>query len=326
MVETLANSLGESTNSWGPDEDIWDFLMDYAKSAKPIAPVAVKDASKSPPVIAFINLKGGVAKTTTAVGTAMFLASKRKRVLVIDLDPQASASLMLVGEKKWKTLNANEQTLKTLFEDIIRGDKRFDIEKAIQKDVSDVYFWEGRIDLLASSVDIFEFQDRLLSAGEYTVAPVDYLRLVVEGKLSEYDYVLIDCPPNLGLFTKNGLRIATHYIIPTIPDSFSTYGIAQIVSLTQRFMEKIGREIKCLGVVATKVQENNDMHTSTMTRLEAETHAPFFKARFKQGVDITRASVYEDYKKSLYDKWKGNQDAHYDAFNQLVNEILEKLR
>lgn len=325
IVATLANSLKTSTNNWGPNEEIWDILLNYARMAKPLESIVEEPSPKVPPVIAFINLKGGVAKTTTAVGTAMFLAAKGKKVLVIDLDPQASASLMLVGEEKWKKLNTNCQTLKTLFEDVIRGEDEFDIESAIQTGVSDVSFGTGRIDLLASSVDIFEFQDRLLSAGEYTIAPVDYLRLAVEEKLPEYDYVLIDCPPNLGLFTKNGLRIASHYIIPTIPDSFSTYGIAQIVSLTKRFMEKIGREIQCLGVVATKVQENNDVHTATMTSLGAEKYAPFFKSYFKQGVDMTRASEYCRYKMSLTEKWKGNQGAHYYAFIHLVNEILQRL-
>ena len=88
-------------------------------------------------VISFINLKGGVAKTTTTVGTATLLAGEfSKKVLVVDLDPQTNCTTMLIGEEKWKELDDEGHTLATLFEDVIYETKRFDMDATLQKNVS----------------------------------------------------------------------------------------------------------------------------------------------------------------------------------------------
>ena len=91
-------------------------------------------------VIAFINLKGGVAKTTTTVAVAqMLVAEFRKRVLVIDLDPQTNATAILIGDDRWRQLNDQGQTIAQLFRDALNGEKKtFDITKAIQKNVGNV--------------------------------------------------------------------------------------------------------------------------------------------------------------------------------------------
>ena len=85
-------------------------------------------------VISFINLKGGVAKTTTTVGTATLLAGEYgKKVLVVDLDPQTNCTTMLIGEEKWKELDDNGYTLATLFDDVVNETKNFNINKIINK-------------------------------------------------------------------------------------------------------------------------------------------------------------------------------------------------
>lgn len=214
-------------------------------------------------IISTINLKGGVGKTTTAVALAeAFASEERRRVLVIDLDPQTNATVMLIGEDRWKEVNDEDQTLARLFKDGLEPDsKRFDVHKALQKDVggtrrarSTGRNERGRVDLLPSSIDLIDVQDRLASIPPgrfYANQPIDLLRRAVESILSDYDNVLIDCPPNLGIITLNGLRISTGYIIPTIPDVLSTYGIPQIVSRVSAFSEEVGEEITPLGTVKT---------------------------------------------------------------------------
>ncbi|MGD5588106.1 AAA family ATPase, partial [Xanthomonas citri pv. citri] len=152
--------------------------------------------------IALINLKGGVAKTTTTVALAETLSSTfGKRVLVIDLDPQTNATTMLIGEKRWAELNAKGWTLATLFKDALEPhNKSFDLKKTLQKGVSDVQ--GANVDLLPSSLDLIDVQDKLASAptGQfYSVTPIDLLRLAVKSILDDYDLVLVDCPPNLGI-------------------------------------------------------------------------------------------------------------------------------
>ena len=113
-------------------------------------------------VISTINMKGGVAKTTTSVALAeVFSAEMRKKVLVIDLDPQTNATIMLLGEDKWLELNNQGYTLAQLFKDAMNPDvKKFDLNATLQKRVGDVQ--EARtIDLLPSSLDLIDVQDQL---------------------------------------------------------------------------------------------------------------------------------------------------------------------
>ena len=112
-------------------------------------------------VISFINLKGGVAKTTTTVGTATILAGEYgKKVLVVDLDPQTNCTTMLIGEEKWKELDTNNHTLATLFDDVINETSNFDLNATLQRNVSNITNVKG-LDLIPSSLKMIDVQDRL---------------------------------------------------------------------------------------------------------------------------------------------------------------------
>ena len=172
-------------------------------------------------VFSTINLKGGVGKTTTTVAMAEFMAGAlRKKVLVVDLDPQTNATVMMIGEERWNTINDKEHTIARLFKDALDPEnKRFDFDATIQRDVSNVREAQG-IDLLPSSLDLIDVQDQLASipSGKfYSVNPIELLWRAVKSRLDEYDFVIVDCPPNLGIITLNGLRISNGYVIPTIP-------------------------------------------------------------------------------------------------------------
>ncbi len=130
-------------------------------------------------VISFINLKGGVAKTTTTVGTAECLAAQGHKVLVIDLDPQTNATIMLIGEEKWSKANRNNLTLATLFDDACNGTRRFDLKETVQ--IASVCAREanGRVFILPSSLDLIAKQDELarLMSGRFGAQnPVEVLQ------------------------------------------------------------------------------------------------------------------------------------------------------
>lgn len=250
-------------------------------------------------VISTINLKGGVGKTTTTVGLAEFLSAEfGKKVLVIDLDPQTNATIVLIGEERWKELNVAGRTLVSLFNDALRPegtDARFDLGAAIQRGVSPVAQVKS-VDLLPSSLDLIDVQDRLaaMPPGKFFANnPTDLLRPAIKPILDDYDYVLIDCPPNLGIVTLNGLRVSDGYIIPTIPDLLSTYGIPQIQTRAKSFADSIGENIRELGIVVTKYRSASTVHTNTVKRLVADPkHPRVFNTKIAEGNAIAASAEF----------------------------------
>lgn len=278
-------------------------------------------------VISLINLKGGVAKTTTTVALAETLASRfGKRILVIDLDPQTNATVMLLGETRWKELNEKGHTLATLFKDALEPqDKKFDLEKTLQRKVSDVQGAE-KVDLLPSSLDLIDVQDKLASAptGQfYSVTPIDLLRLAVKSTLDNYDLVLVDCPPNLGIITLNGLRISEGYIIPTVPDILSTYGIPQITKRVRNFSREIAEDINPIGIVITKYQANSRTHVNVSDNLRKKNNPPVFDTFIRQADQISAAAEFQSGRRTLKQKYGYGDLA--ERYVDLASELLEKM-
>ena len=273
-------------------------------------------------VISFINLKGGVAKTTTTVGTATLLAGEHgKKVLVVDLDPQTNCTTMLIGEDKWKELNEAGYTLATLFNDSLKNTNKFDLDKTLQKNVSGIGNVRN-LDLIPSSLDMIDIQDKLvlMPQGEFfSNNPTEILRRAIKPIINNYDYVLVDCPPNMGLITLNGLRISGGYIIPTIPDILSTYGIPQIINRVNKFSDNISEEIECLGIVATKVRGQSSLHDRTLEILKREKDAPLFKTIFYENNQIGEAAECVPVN-TLRQKW--GYQGQYARFNDFACEII----
>lgn len=278
-------------------------------------------------VISTINLKGGVAKTTTTVALGEFLSAEfNKKVLIVDLDPQTNATVMLLGDEKWKALDEQDYTLARLFEDALDPDNpKFNLEKTIQKNVSDVTVVK-KLDLLPSSLKLIDIQDRIVSAPQgkfYSQNPTDILKRALRTVVDDYDFIIIDCPPNLGIITLNGLRISDGYIIPTIPDILSTYGIPQIVTRIRDFSQNIGETIENYGIIATKVDSRNTIHNNIMRQLQKEKDGPFFKTTIRQNTQSSAAAEYSTDRNTLRQKW-GYQGQYVD-YLALTKELKEKV-
>jgi len=277
-------------------------------------------------VISTINLKGGVAKTSTSVALAeVFSAVMKKKVLIIDLDPQTNATIMLLGEDKWLKLNNKCHTLAQLFKDAMKPDeKKFDLIATLQKGVSNVTE-ATTVDLLPSSLDLIDVQDTLASAPSgkfFAVNPVELLWKAVKSKLDEYDIVIVDCPPNLGIVTLNGLRISDAYIIPTIPDHLSTYGIPQIVTRIKDFADAISEDIEPLGIVITKYQINSTVHKNVLKQLETNARLPsVYKTKIKQSNDASAAAEYVSYKRTLKQKYSTLTSSYIELANEIWKDL-----
>jgi chromosome partitioning protein len=277
--------------------------------------------------IATINLKGGVGKTTTTAALAEFLSVEfHKKVLVIDLDPQTNLTTILIGEKKWQKLNADGHTLATLFTDALKPEGEapdFDLDATLQKNVSPVADVK-HVDLLPSSLDLIDVQDRLatMSTGRFfSNNPTDLLRKAVKPILNNYDYVLVDCPPNLGIVTLNGLRISGGYVIPTIPDVLSTYGIPQIQKRVAEFADGIGHDIEEIGVIVSKYRAASTVHQNTVDRLEKDPNLPeVFESVIPEGNDVAAAA---EYVRSQTLRQKYGYSGRFHDFYALTKEFID---
>lgn len=278
-------------------------------------------------VISVINLKGGVGKTTTTVGLAQILSVEfNKKILVVDLDAQTNATTMLIGEEKWMEVNKQKQTIAQLFYEGVypRSEKIFDINRAILKGVSNI---DGvkLVDMLPSSLDLIDIQEEVIKAprGIFSVIrPVDLLDKSLRKIKQKYDYILIDCPPNLGVITRNGLKVSDVYIIPTVPDVLSTYGIPQIISRVNKFSKELEKEIKPLGIVITKYREQSALHKRTVKELRKERDCRVFETIFKENDNIANAAEYIN-KSTMRQKW--GYKGQVDNFKLLAEEIMRAM-
>ncbi|MBA5848845.1 ParA family protein [Gordonia amicalis] len=282
-------------------------------------------------VIATISLKGGVGKTTVTAGLAEFMAAEfGQRVLLIDLDSQINLTTMMISEERWFELNTNGRTLATLFSDAINGTQYFRLNDAIERGVSPVKK-VNTVDLLASSLDLIEVQEELSALrveGRARGNGTQFLREAIAPVVDFYDYVLIDCPPNIGPVTLNGLAAADAYIIPTIPDVLSTYGIPQIQTRVRKIGDEIGRTIVELGVVITKYKANSAVHRSTALRLRRDpTIQHVLPSYINEANSVAAAAEFTPYG-TLRGKY-GNQ-GQFDQFRGLAMDVMteaqEKIR
>ncbi len=276
-----------------------------------------------PTVIATISLKGGVGKTTLTAGLADFLAGVfGKKVLLVDLDAQTNLTTMTIGEDGWEACNGRGHTVATLFADVLDGTRRFDLESTVQRDVSSIDGLAG-IDLLPSSLDLIDLQEEMSArrvAADDHLAAVEVLRGALAPIMSRYDYVLIDCPPNVGPFSLNGLFMASGYLIPTIPDVLSTYAIPHIQRQVADFGAEIGRTIVELGVVITKYRASSSLHRDTVHRLRRDPTIQNILPAYLHEANAIGAAAEHTRWPGLHAKY--GYHGHYEQFRDLTRAVM----
>ena len=182
------------------------------------------------------------------------------------------------------------------------------------------------IDLLPSSLDLIDVQDRLASVPSgrfYSVNPTELLWRAVKSHLDDYDIRNVDCPPNLGIITLNGLRMSDGFVIPTIPDVLSTYGIPQILSRVEQYAKEIAESIEPFGIVVTKFQANSTVHHNTLKQLKSKSTPTVFDAIIPQSNQFAGAAEYSP-NRTLRQKW-GYQQSGGQSLADKLAELAEQV-
>lgn len=275
-------------------------------------------------IISFINLKGGVGKTTLTVNIAATLASKyNKRVLLIDLDPQTNATVSLITQEEWEERDSvKKQTIFYMFNDLLKNESNFSMNNAIIRGVSNI----EKLDLLPSSLRLVEIQDDIPDMDRKAyVNHVDVLgnQLAPIIETNDYDYILIDCPPNLGAITLNGISISHYFVVPTVPDILSKIGINLVLNRINKFKSiKRTCNIQLGGIVFTKVDYRTNLHNGTMIELRHGNLANFvFKQELPQRISIAEAPLDS---RPFITSPTAKKKSDWNDIQQLINKVTSE--
>lgn len=201
--------------------------------------------------IAICNQKGGVGKTTTTVNLGIGLAMEGKKVLLVDLDPQAD----LTSSLGWKNTDELESTIANLMAKVMHDEKIGPGEGILSHK-------EG-VDLAPSNLTLSGLEMSLNSAMSREVILKDYLNKVKGG----YDYVLIDCMPSLGMITVNALSAADSVLIPVQAQYLPAKGMTQLMKMVESVKRHTNPDIKIEGVVMTLVDKRTNLARDTISIL-----------------------------------------------------------
>lgn len=213
-------------------------------------------------VISFINYKGGVAKTTSTYHIGCWLAGlKNKKVLLIDIDPQTNLTFLCASVEDWEKRKSRVGTIATMY-------KRFLEKKPIN---TKRYIWETpiqikkgtrhpRIDLIPCDIDLigedigggqitgtYPSMEMLQKNARQFIRDRHFLREAIEEVEEKYDYILIDCPPNLYLMTQNALAASDYYVVTAIPDHLSTIGLNILMNKTNKIEDMMDKASDLVG-------------------------------------------------------------------------------
>ncbi len=262
-------------------------------------------------LVSVINMKGGVGKSTTTVCLAETLAlHQRRRVLIIDLDPQTNASHMAAGPDKWNALREAERTLDFYFEAYVVGQKAKPFKSLVEHKVSDL---KGNPDVsLCASAPEFRIVERdMIESFVKRGFHIDAIQKWIcerfanglKSVINDFDYILIDCPPGISLFAEAALIAADATLVPTIPDYVSRLGLITFRKRALRLInERRGAPSKML-VLATKYEDVFSLHRSEAALLKDNLGEAMLDIRIPQHVDIAKAGEWSETPRTFEQKY-----------------------
>lgn len=251
-------------------------------------------------IICMANQKGGVGKTTTSVNLAVALAQRGRRVLLLDMDPQGNASSGL-GMKRHEHQNANMYH-------VLIGEKKFD-EAISQTKVQNLDIVVANSDLVGAEIELVDTARR-----EYKLK--DATRQIND----KYHYILIDCPPSLGLLTLNALTAADTFLVPLQCEYYALEGLSQLLNTAGLIKKKLNPELKIEGIVLTMFDTRNNLSHQVVSEIQTHFEDKVFKSIIPRNVRLSEAPSHG---KSIFDY--DDRSVGATKYRELAQELDEKV-
>ncbi len=229
-------------------------------------------------VISFANQKGGVGKTTSAVNIASSLGLLDKKVIMVDLDPQGNTTSGVGIQKKGLKTSVREILLsKTV------GKKPSDVaqQAIIKTDFNNLSVIPSTIALAGAEFDLFSIEN-----SEYI------LKEALDELKNEYDYIIIDCPPSLGMLTINALAASDGVIIPMQCEFYALEGLSQLVLTISRIKQKYNKSLTVTGILLTMYNARLLLTSQVVAELKKHYYEKLFATAISRGVRLSEAPSF----------------------------------
>ena len=248
-------------------------------------------------VISIANQKGGVGKTTTSVNISTILAKKGKKVLLIDTDPQGNATSGLGIEKNFEN---------SVY-DVIIGDIK--VEDAIlETEIKNLKICPSNINLAGAEVELVSMISR-----EYR------LKEKLEEVKEKFDYIIIDCPPSLGLITLNAFTSSNSVLIPVQCEYYALEGLGQLINTIELVKKHLNKELEIEGAVLTMYDARTNLSNQVVKEVKNYFGEKVYKTVIPRNVRLSEAPSY-GMPITIYDpRSKGAK-----CYDKLVKEIIKK--
>lgn len=295
-------------------------------------------------IVSVINYKGGVGKTTLTLQIGVGLVTLfQKRILLVDLDPQCSLSLSTVDEHYWADRVEKQGSVREMIQSFYESEKPecnpdWIIENALDRAWDSMPGKLEGLDLLPGHLDLPDYEMKLvakkpghMNAEEYQLKRYMILKDALAKVRKKYDMILCDCPPNIYMVARNAIIASDYFLVPTIPDFISCYGVPFILEHIKAMQEEVRErgghtEAKFLGIVRNRVRQAG----SHLVK-EHEEHSMKLRERYEgalfDSMIIDRIGVAEllGSRENLYTAKSERSNEIKKDFTHLVREVLRRM-